>query len=78
MISVGEKDGSCRFCIDYKELNKNTLKNKFSLLDDLLDEFPGSSILSKIDLRSGYNQVKMDPLDVYKIAFRTHRDTMSM
>ena len=60
--------------MDYRDLNKHKVENKFPipLVDDLLDELAGSSIFSKINLRSGYNQVRMDPADVYKTAFKTH------
>ena len=55
-------------------MNSDTVKNKFliPLVDDLLDELVGSTIFSKIDLRAGYNQVQMNPDDVWKTTFRTH------
>ena len=74
VVLVGNKDRSWRLCVDYRDLNKHTVKNMFPipLVDDLLDELEGSSIFSKIDLRSRYNQVRMDPTNVYKTAFKTH------
>jgi len=66
VLLVKKKDGSSRLCVDYRQLNKMTIKNKYSLprIDDLMDQLHGSSVLSKIDLRSGYHQilVKADDL----------------
>jgi len=74
VVLVGKKDGSWRMCVDLRELNKQIVKDKFPipLVEDLLDELHSSFIFANIDLRLGYNQVRMHPDDVYKIAFRTH------
>ncbi|GKB92901.1 putative reverse transcriptase domain-containing protein [Tanacetum coccineum] len=68
-----KKDGSFRMCIDYQELNKLTVKNRYSLLriDDLFDQLQGSSVYSKIDPRSGYHKLRVREEDILKIAFRT-------
>ena len=73
MLFVKKKDGSLRLCIDYRQLNKVTIKNKYPLsrIDDLFDQLQGARYFSKIDLRSGYHHLKIKSGDVPKIAFRT-------
>nr|GEY88691.1 putative reverse transcriptase domain-containing protein [Tanacetum cinerariifolium] len=73
ILFVKKKDGSFRMCIDYRELNKLTMKNRYPLLgiDDLFDQLQGSSVYSKIDLRSGYYQLRVREEDISKTAFRT-------
>ncbi|XP_020262691.1 uncharacterized protein LOC109838678 [Asparagus officinalis] len=73
VLLVGKKDGSKRMCIDYRELNAVTVKNKYPLprIYDIFDQLGGSRVFSKLDLRSGYHQVKVKDSDVPKTAFRT-------
>ena len=70
---VSKKDGSLRMCIDYRSLNEVTIKNKYPLpiINDLFDQLQGAKYFSKIDLRSGYYQLKIRPSDVQKTAFVT-------
>ena len=73
VLFVKKKDGTLWLCVDYRQLNKLTVKNKYPLprIDDLFDQLKGASIFSKIDLRSGYHQLKIKDVDVHKTAFRT-------
>ncbi|GJX10468.1 putative reverse transcriptase domain-containing protein [Tanacetum coccineum] len=73
VLFVKKKDGSFQMCIDYRELNKLTVKNRYPLprIDDLFDQLQGSSVYSKIDLRSGYHQLRVREEDIPKTAFRT-------
>ncbi|GJT81663.1 putative reverse transcriptase domain-containing protein [Tanacetum coccineum] len=73
VLFVKKKDGSFRMCIDYRELNKLTVKNRYPLprIDDLFDQLQGSNTYSKIDLRSGYHQLRVRDEDIPKTAFRT-------
>ncbi|GJR28493.1 putative reverse transcriptase domain-containing protein [Tanacetum coccineum] len=73
ILFVKKKDGSFRMCIDYRELNKLTVKNRYPLprIDDLFDQLQGSRVYSKIDLRSGYHQLRVREEDIPKTTFRT-------
>nr|GEX88674.1 hypothetical protein [Tanacetum cinerariifolium] len=73
VLFVKKKDGSFRMCIDYQELNQLTVKNRYPLprIDDLFDQLQGSSIYSKIDLRSGYHQLRAREQDILKTVCRT-------
>ncbi|KAI3682050.1 hypothetical protein L2E82_50198 [Cichorium intybus] len=76
ILFVKKKDGSNRMCIDYRELNKLTVKNRYPLplIDDLFDQLQGASWFSKIDLRSGYHKMRVREEDIPKTAFRTRYD----
>ncbi|GKF46524.1 putative reverse transcriptase domain-containing protein, partial [Tanacetum coccineum] len=76
VLFVKKKDGSFWMCIDYRELNKLTVKNRYPLLriDDLFDQLQGSSVYLKIDLRLGYHQLRVRDEDIPKTAFRTRYD----
>ncbi|GJS71926.1 putative reverse transcriptase domain-containing protein [Tanacetum coccineum] len=73
VLFVKKKDGSFRMCIDYRKLNKLTVKNRYPLprIDDLFDQLQGSNVYSKIDLRSGYHQLRVREEDIPKTTFRT-------
>jgi hypothetical protein len=72
-LFVKKKDGSLRMCVDYRPLNAVTIKNKYPLprIDVLFDQLAGDKVFSKIDLRSGYHQIKIRPCDIPKTAFST-------
>ena len=73
VLFVKKKDGTMRMCIDYRQLNKVIIKNSYPLprIDDLFDQLQGASHFSKIDLRSGYHQLKIRREDIPKTAFKT-------
>jgi hypothetical protein len=73
VLFMKKKDGTLRLCIDFRQLNKVTVKNKYPLprIDDIFDQLKGARIFSKIDLRSGYHQVRIKDWDINKTAFRT-------
>ena len=72
IVLVQKKDGTWRLCIDYRALNKITVRNRYLIprIDDLLDQLKGAKYFSKIDLKSGYHQVPIEPSIVWKTAFK--------
>nr|GFD03852.1 RNA-directed DNA polymerase homolog [Tanacetum cinerariifolium] len=73
ILFVKKKDGSMRLCIDYRELNKITIRNRYPLprIDDLFDQLQGAMHFSQIDLRSGFHQLRVKEQDISKTAFHT-------
>ena len=73
MLFVKKKDGTLRLCVDYRQLNKMIMKNKYLLprIDDLVDQLKGASVFSKIDFQSRHHQLRIKDTDMHKTAFRT-------
>lgn len=74
VLLVKKKDGTWRFCVDYRKLNVMTIKNRFPmpLIEEILAELAGAQFFTKLDMKASYHQVRMLPEDEYKTAFKTH------
>jgi hypothetical protein len=75
VLLVNKKDGSWRFCVDYRKLNDMTVKNRFPmpLVEEVLDELAGTHFFTILDLTAGYHQIRMGEIDEFKTAFKTHQ-----
>ena len=73
VLFAKKKDKTLRLCIDYRQFNRVTVKNRYPLprIDDLFDQLRGARVYSKIDLRTGYHQLRVREIDILKTAFRT-------
>nr|KYP64128.1 Transposon Ty3-G Gag-Pol polyprotein [Cajanus cajan] len=75
VLLVKKKDGGSRLCVDYRQLNKLTINNRYTFprINDLMDQLKGASVFLKIDLRSGYHQIRVKEGDIPKTTFKTRR-----